>query len=108
MLSTLAGAPSADSRSRPDLDVAVALAALHALAQQLSREDPLDRLVEAHVERDADRVGVLAGVQEACHQGDDRLLGNDKPEAELGRYGGAAVHRVANLNLAGSREPGTG
>ena len=58
MLSTLAGAPSADSGGRPDLNVAVALAALHALAQQLPREDPLDRLVEAHVERDADRIRV--------------------------------------------------
>src|SRR5216684_4218480 len=36
---------------RPDHDVAEALAALDAQGQQVPREDPLDRLIEADVER---------------------------------------------------------
>ena len=47
---------------RPDDDVAEALAALDAAGQQVSREDPLHRLVEPDVERDADRVRVFLGV----------------------------------------------
>src|SRR4029077_19827474 len=63
---------------RPHLAVTETLAALDAPGQQIARENPLDWLVEANVERDADGVGVLAGVKEASHQWHDRLLGHDE------------------------------
>src|SRR5215469_17411812 len=85
----------------PDLDVTEAIAAFGPGGEQFASEDPLHGLVEADVEGDADRVRVLGGVEQARYQRDRRLLGNDEPETEFGCYGLAAVHRLANLYLAG-------
>src|SRR5205823_13152707 len=49
----------------PHADVAQPLARLDAGGEQVAGEDPLDRLVQADVEGDADRVGVVAGVVQA-------------------------------------------
>src|SRR5262245_174848 len=74
-----AGSAALRAGRRPDADVTLTLAALDPLGQQVPREYPLHRLVQPDVERDADRVGVLARVKEASHQWHDRLLGNDEP-----------------------------
>src|SRR5579875_1775965 len=74
-----AGRAARGAVGRPDVDVAEALAALDAHGQQVAGEDPLDRLVQPDVERDADGVWVFAGVVEAGYQRHDRLLGNDEP-----------------------------
>src|SRR6516225_10387093 len=42
---------------RPDVDVALALAALGPRGQQVPRENPLHRLIKPDVKRDADGVG---------------------------------------------------
>src|ERR1700758_4749319 len=85
---------------RPHDHVPEALAALDAAGQQLSREDPLDRLIEPNVERDADRVRVFLRVVKARHERDDRLLRDDQPKSEFCRYRAAAVHRQSNLKSA--------
>jgi len=82
-----AGAPTGDEDAARRLDPG---------GQQVSSEDPLDRLVGADVERHAHRVGVLAAVVHTGHKWNNRLLWDNKPKTKLGRDRGAAVsgHRL--------------
>ena len=71
--------------------VALALPRLDPRGQQVPGEDPFNRFISTHMERHTYRVGIPAAVVQAGHKGDNRLLGDNKPETQLGRDRGAAA-----------------
>src|SRR5580658_4872603 len=64
----------------PNPDVSLALPRVDPSREQVSGEDPLDRLVGADMERHAHRVGVAAAVVQTGHKGDNRLLWDNQPK----------------------------
>src|ERR1022692_2070887 len=90
---------------RPDLHVALASLDFKARGQQLSCEDPLNRLVGSDVECHLDRIGIVGAVVETGHQGNGSMLGDYQAEAQLSGDRNAVHHGVLTFALSHHGEP---
>jgi len=66
-------------------DIAETFAAVQRRREQVAGQDPLHRLIGAHLKRHPDRVRIRAVVRQPGGQRDDRAFRPDQAQAQLGR-----------------------
>src|SRR5215467_4071211 len=80
---------------RPYLDIPVARRPVEPDREQVPREDPLNRFVDADVERHPDRIRIVTPVVQTCRQGDSAMPGNNERQAKLRCDDRAGIHSLA-------------